>query len=184
MPPRISELTDSKREEIKEYLLTKCDLNNRHNKLKKEAISEAAIEFDCSQNTIGRIWGRVLESWNSGLSPADVRNRKRVIFHPKRIDRVELANKVKSVPFRRRQTIRSTAAAVGVSTTTIFNLMKEENGIQRKTTTLKPLLSDANKLERMRFCVSKVDPSTMKFKSMLNTVHIDEKWFYMTKDTR
>ena len=105
MPPRISELTDSKREEIKEYLLTKCDLNNRHNKLKKGAISEAALEFNCGRNTIGRIRGRVLDSWNSGISPADVRNRKRLIIHPKRIDRVELGNKVKSVPFRRRQTM-------------------------------------------------------------------------------
>ena len=108
-------MADSERDEIKEFLLANCDLNNNCNRLKRGAIGAAGAKFHCGRNTIGRIWSRVLESWNSGKHPADVRNRKRVIIHPKRIDRVELDKQVRNVPFRRRQTTRSTAAAVGVS---------------------------------------------------------------------
>ena len=50
MPPRKNDLTDSEREEIKEFLLCKCDLSNKHNRLKKRAISEAAIILFVIQN--------------------------------------------------------------------------------------------------------------------------------------
>ena len=50
MPPRKNDLTDSEREEIKEFLLCKCDLSNKHNRLKKGAISEAAIILFVIQN--------------------------------------------------------------------------------------------------------------------------------------
>ena len=69
-------MSDSERGEIKAFLLANGDLNNNCNRLKRGAISAAVAKFNCGHNTIGMIWSRVLESWNSGKRPADVRNRK------------------------------------------------------------------------------------------------------------
>ncbi|KAH7841708.1 hypothetical protein Vadar_033271 [Vaccinium darrowii] len=51
----------------------------------------------------------------------------------------------------------------------------------------KTFLSDEAKKARLRFCLSMLEPSSVGidplFKSMYNYVHIDEKWFYMTKES-
>ena len=76
MPPRKEKenFTDSEREAILEVLLTLTDMNNGKNKLKKGSISNVALKFQCTRQTISRIWSRALASWESGQSPADVRS--------------------------------------------------------------------------------------------------------------
>ncbi|VFR00938.1 unnamed protein product [Cuscuta campestris] len=53
---------------------------------------------------------------------------------------------------------------------------------------IKPYLSDANKISRLRFCLDQVDPYTMpmhpRFKTFENVLHIDEKWFFMSKTSQ
>ena len=54
---------------------------------------------------------------------------------------------------------------------------------------MKPALKDQNKKDRMKFCLSMLDEATTatarpKFKTMHNVVHIDEKWFNMTKKNK
>ncbi|KAF7133354.1 hypothetical protein RHSIM_Rhsim09G0038900 [Rhododendron simsii] len=52
---------------------------------------------------------------------------------------------------------------------------------------LKPDFSDQNKIARLHFCLSMLEPNSLQtqpmFKAMYNYVHIDEKWFYMTKES-
>jgi hypothetical protein len=48
-------------------------------------------------------------------------------------------------------------------------------------------MTEANKLKRLDFCISMLDKDSLTtphtfFKKIDNTVHIDEKWFYMTKE--
>jgi hypothetical protein len=63
--------------------------------------------------------------------------------------------------------------------------MQKRGCIKRHTSAIKPYLTEANKIERLKFCLSMLDSSTMPhdptYKTMHNIVHIDEKWFYMTK---
>lgn len=54
---------------------------------------------------------------------------------------------------------------------------------------MKPVLKEKNKMDRMKFSLSMLDETTIetarpKFKTMHNIVHIDEKWFDMTKKNR
>jgi hypothetical protein len=46
-------------------------------------------------------------------------------------------------------------------------------------------LKEANKEERLWWCLSMLDPRTLqtepKFIDMENIIHLDEKWFYATK---
>jgi hypothetical protein len=61
--------------------------------------------------------------------------------------------------------------------------------IKRKSSRLKPLLTDANKAERLRFCFGHFggqgnEEGDVVFDDMDNTVHLDEKWFNADKDRR
>ena len=54
---------------------------------------------------------------------------------------------------------------------------------------MKLALKDQNKKDRMKFCLSMLDEATTttprsKFNTMHNVVHIDEKWFNMTKKNK
>ena len=48
---------------------------------------------------------------------------------------------------------------------------------------LKPTLTEENKMSRMELALSYIDKNnTSKFENMEDLIHIDEKWFYVTKD--
>ena len=48
---------------------------------------------------------------------------------------------------------------------------------------LKPTLTEENKMSRMELVLSFIDESnTSKFENMEDLIHIDEKWFYLMKD--
>ena len=51
------------------------------------------------------------------------------------------------------------------------------------TFSLKPTLSDENKVSRMELALSFIDKNdTSKFEHMEDLIHIDEKWLYLMKD--
>jgi hypothetical protein len=61
--------------------------------------------------------------------------------------------------------------------------------LRRHTSTLKPLLTEENKVARVRYALDEVDGATLggdgvvaQFKNMYNHVDIDKKWFYQTTD--
>ncbi|XP_060211797.1 uncharacterized protein LOC132639362 [Lycium barbarum] len=60
--------------------------------------------------------------------------------------------------------------------------------ILRHSSAIKLHLSEENKKARQRFCISMIEGSSIPrdpiFKNMFNIVHIDEKWFYMTKKSQ
>ena len=60
-PRQPNNLTNSEREGIKNFLLQRFDDDNKHNKLKKGAVSEAAALYGVSRSCIGAttttLWG-------------------------------------------------------------------------------------------------------------------------------
>ena len=60
-------------------------------------------------------------------------------------------------------------------------MMDKDSGLRRHTSALKPNLTDENKMSRVLYALSKVDGET--YKSMEDEIHVDEKWFYLTRDT-
>jgi transposase-like protein len=90
---------------------------------------------------------------------------------------------VLSVPLHRRRTIRSLATALGVKKSTLHRWFKQ-GLLRRHSSTLKPLLRDENKKERLRWCLSMLDERTLPnepmFREMKNIIHMDEKWFNNT----
>ncbi|XP_045084519.1 uncharacterized protein [Aegilops tauschii subsp. strangulata] len=95
---------------------------------------------------------------------------------------------IPTIPLNKRSTIRSLAWQLGCSPTTLHRNFKL-NLIKRHTNYVKPALKEKNKKDRMEFCMSMLDETTIetsrpKWKTMHNVVLIDEKWFNMTKKNK
>lgn len=132
--------------------------------------------------TVQRIWKQAKATSNSGKVNVSHRRtgncgRKRITIEPAQVT---------AVPLCKWTTLRSMSVAMGVSLTTLFR-RKKEGLIRRHTKSIKPYLKEANLTSRLQFCISMLDKNSLphepKFVDMYNMVHIDEKWFYMTKKT-
>ena len=88
------------------------------------------------------------------------------------------------IPLHQWTTLESLACSLKMSKTTLFNLVKVE-AIRRHSNAIKPFLKKENKISRLQFCSSMLEKGSLPhdpiFMGMYNIIHIDEKWFYMTK---
>ena len=78
--------------------------------------------------------------------------------------------------------MRSLSYSSGIPSTSLFRLMKD-GMLQRHSSSLKPHLTNKNRKERVEYCRSFVNEQGV-FDPMMNCVHIDEKWFFMTRDAQ
>jgi hypothetical protein len=117
--------------------------------------------------------------------PVDVSSKKPKNCGPKRFP-IDLS-RVATIAFHKRSTIRKLAKALGVSKSSVHRWFKEGH-LRRHSNSLKPFMKDANKKERLRWCLSMLDPTTLpnepNFIEMDNIIHIDEKWFNATKKNK
>ncbi|XP_023760264.1 uncharacterized protein LOC111908693 [Lactuca sativa] len=154
-------------------------------RLKKGSASEVASLFSVSKRTVSRIWRQGKNQVDQGL-PVDLSLNMSMVVGRKRIQ-INL-NQVSEIPLRRRSNIRSLAKSLNVSKSTMHRWIKE--GVLRPhTNAIKPTLTHENKRARLEFCLSKITLSSLfsplpTFYDMFNVVHIDEKWFYMSKPSK
>jgi hypothetical protein len=93
---------------------------------------------------------------------------------------------IKNIDPNVRRSIRSLTGAIGIPKSTIAR-MKQQKQLRVHTMSLKPKLNDDHLLNRLYHCNSKIDKNTitgtvkLKYKTMYNEVHVDEKWFYLVK---
>ncbi|XP_026383686.1 uncharacterized protein LOC113279201 [Papaver somniferum] len=171
------EFKNDERLGIYQYLLT----HSNNGRVKRGSIPRVAGIFKMSVSTVSRIWNRSKENHNSNM-PADVSSRKPTRVGRKRveIDR----DRVLAVPLNRRTCIRTLAAEIEMSTTTLHRRIKEGK-VKPHTSAVRPALNDDGKIKRLNYCIDMLDTSTFNskpmFKDMFDYVHIDEKWFNMTK---
>ncbi|XP_057418948.1 uncharacterized protein LOC130713174 [Lotus japonicus] len=151
--------------------------NSFNGRLKKGVIDSVASTFSVSRTTILRIWRHSKESDLHDVSQRKPRNcgRKRI-----QID----YDRISEIPLRQRTTIRSLACALDTNPTSMFRLL-QAGVIRRHSNPMRPLLKEENKRSRLQFSLSMLEDSSIPhdpiFKSMNNIIHIDEKWFYMSK---
>ena len=139
-------------------------------------------EFGVTRQSISRIWNRGKQSLAVGDRLANILNRKQKTGHKKKIIDMD---RIKAVPLRQRGTLRALAAALGiVSSTTIHRRIKDKS-LRFHSNAVKPFLTDANKLEQLKFCMSMLTYDTLQhrdyeFNNMMWRIHLDEKWFQVT----
>ena len=166
-------MTDRQRQDIYEDLL---QISN-HGKLKRTHTTHVATKHNVHLRTVQRIWQRAQNCKAQGI-PVDVKSRIPKNCHRKKIQ-VDLS-RVADIPLNRRGTIRSLAHALGVHKTTLHRWFTE-GLLRRHSSALRPYLKEANKKDRLSWCLSMLDPSTLpnnpKLLDMENIIHTDEKWF-------
>lgn len=172
------EFTNEERNGILQFLLQKTLAG----KLQNGAIKSDAREFNCNRNTIGLIWKRAQQSYATGKRCANVDSRKKKNCGRKKKDFSENLERMRAVPFNKRSNFRSLSYAIGIPKTTLFRIFKRGE-FKRESNVVKPYLTDQNKKQRVEFCLSKIHPDG-KFLDLFDHIHIDEKWFYMTRVKR
>lgn len=170
-------LTNTERWAIYRALLEK----SCNGKLKKNVTKEVQQMFNLENlRTVQRIW-KIHKDTPAGVD-VDVSSKKIKNCGRKRIE-VDLS-RIQGVQLHQRTTLTSFSNALGVSYSKLYRLFKK-GVLRRHSNAIKPHLKEGNKLSRLEFCLSMLEESTtsddFKFKGMYNYVHIDEKWFYLTK---
>ncbi|ETW05385.1 hypothetical protein H310_04301 [Aphanomyces invadans] len=174
-----SNLSNDQRTALYQELLT-VSTNGTLSREKMETVCKA---FGVHSSTGWRIWKRGNDSKSTGAC-ADVKSRKHLSGRKKIYTTDEIEKRIKAAPVHRRQTHRSLAAATGLSKWTIWNFIRQK-WITPRTSWSKPKLKPEHKTQRMSFCSMHLsDVGQREFNDMFNVVHIDEKWFYLTKIRR
>ncbi|KAL1556343.1 hypothetical protein AAHA92_11986 [Salvia divinorum] len=172
-------LSSNMKNNIVQFLLK----NSHDGVLAKGAVNEAAGAFEVHRKTIYRIWKAATEMMMNG-EPAIMVGKVKGYTHADK--QVIDEEKVRNLSVLERSSYRKMAPKLGVSKTTLCRWVKEKQ-LRPHTNAVKPLLTDVNKLARLRWCLSQLQPTITQCKvsyhDMRNIVHIDEKWFYMTKSS-
>ncbi|KAF7833179.1 mariner transposase [Senna tora] len=153
---------------------------SRNGRLPKGVTLEVASLFSVCDSTIQRIWYR--RNHNNVI--VDVSHKKGNCGR-KRVQ-VDL-DEICDIPLNQRSTLHSLAYALKISKATTYRLLNS-GVIRRHSNAIKPLLKEGNMKSRIEFCLSMLEPCSIPhdpiFIGMYNIIHIDEKWFYMTKRSR
>ena len=170
------ELTDVQRNAILQALLQRSE--NRI--LKHGAVKDIAQQFDVGRNTVGRIWKRGIESLDKGNNAMDASSRKKSCGRKKKSYSLD---QYTTIPLNQRGTVRSAAAAAGIPKSTFHGIIKS-GAIRAHSNAVKPYLTPENMDSRVEFCKRHIDMDRAQFHDMMDVIHVDEKWFYMTQNSR
>ena len=166
-------------------MLTEAQQGGDVGKFPRGTITAVAADFHVCRKTITNIWTRAQDNYADPTvrqyqaSPRKKRNCGR----KKKWDPEAIMEAIKEIPLFRRRTIRDLAAALGIPKSTLFDLKNENDNpvIMPCTSALRPLLTDHHKLMRTLFCVTKVNPDDGLYEDHYQSVHVDEKWFFITE---
>jgi hypothetical protein len=173
------ELTPEQRRNVYEFMLERTVDGN----LRYGAMKAAASEFSISRKVVSNIWSQGRKSKGNGSIAADFTSRKigKVGRKRKPIGSAE----IQAIPLRLRCNIRSLAHALDIGVATLHCRIKE-GIVKPNTNAVKPFLTDANKKARLQYCLSMLDQGSVAlgaphFQDMYDHVHVDEKWFNISK---
>ena len=109
-------------------------------RLARGALTSAAKIFGTEISTISRIWNRANENRNDPSIETYSASPKRIgkCGRPRLYDRDEMNLEVAALPFHKRKSHTQLAAALGVSETTVFRLIREEQCIRPHSNAIKP----------------------------------------------
>ena len=143
-----------------------------------------ADEIGVARSTISRLWQQARGAREQSLIiTPEIASQNNSRAKSLKYSHAEFRQGLKEIPQHRRKAYRSTAKAMGVSLNTVQRMLLQKDDCRVHTSLLKPTLTEENKMSRMELALSFVDKNnTSKFENMEDLIHINEKWFYLTKD--
>lgn len=170
-------LTAHECDQIVQALITRLKGDELH----KGANAEVAALIGVHPNTVRRVWKHAEEEWHrTGVYRAIHRMHLKGRKRPNRSQQLDL---LRSVPVVRHSTFRAADDGCSLPTTTVLRELQRGH-LRSQNSVIHPLLAEDNKRGRLEFCKVHIDPDTMHFLGMYNTIHVDEKIFYITQPRR
>ncbi|XP_057521627.1 uncharacterized protein LOC130801764 [Amaranthus tricolor] len=175
-------LTTQQRERIMQKLLSAL---NKKGKPAQGTINALAIEFEVCRKTITRLWNDVKKQMTNNTTVINLNSKR---WGKEASNKIKFdEEKFKAIKYELKGTQHSVAKQMEVSQSTVCR-WKRNKVIRRHTNAIKPTLNENNKLHRLSFALSKCEYNeqndAFKFKPYTNVVHIDEKHFYLTRETQ
>ena len=147
-----------------------------------------ADKNNCDWRTVRLLWKRYNEQKEEGVATPHPTSRRKGNSGRKRIDLEELREGLRDIPLNdRTTTVRRLAAALDIPRSTLHENLKAL-GLRVDSNAIKPYLTDAGKLERVRWVLrwvgvsstsSAVATPAREIHHFEDFVHMDEKWFYL-----
>ncbi|XP_074277166.1 uncharacterized protein LOC141600811 [Silene latifolia] len=173
-------LNNNERSRITQLLLEQSN----EGKPKYGAMSAVAKQFGVCRKTITDIWNTTKKQHTSGQAinvKSKLKGRSMVTRHKFDNDKLE------SIDLSKRTTQQELSEGLGVSQSTVCRWVATDL-IDSHTNAVKPGLTENNKLARLMYCLSHLqyDKNTKRFvfKDQSNVIHMDEKWFFITKPSQ
>lgn len=176
------ELSSSERAELLAWLRGRIStkMGDKKKRLPRGVCAEAAQEFNVSVEQVTRLYSKYRKH---GEAAAIMKHRDQCGRKPADID----LDKLKSIDFHKRGTVRSAAKQLGIPKSTLQNHITYGT-FKILRSPVKPLLREDNKLQRIQYCLNKLIPNPVHgiatFVDDFNTIHVDEKWFFQTTVVR
>ncbi|KAK9750371.1 hypothetical protein RND81_02G191600 [Saponaria officinalis] len=170
-------LSDDERHRIVCLLFESC----KNQKPAHGKVQEVAATFNVSRRCISKIW-TAAQKQREQLLPINVRSK---IPGKTGKDRLPCPiEEIMALDVSKRSTLKRLGLAIGHAPSTCRRWVKQ-GVIKSHTNAIKPDLTQDQKHLRLHFTVDKLVFDRLlrclKFKDMSHVIHIDEKWFYMTK---
>ncbi|KAF0717758.1 Aste57867_2111 [Aphanomyces stellatus] len=177
------DLTSEEREAIlrEVFLISNGSVKKR---LPKGFGDYLAGKYNCHVTTIRKVIKRAKEQGiTEGNMMVSVANKKKGnVGRKPSYTPEEVKEALQKVPLAERLSLRSISAKTGISLGTLHRYLK--HGLFcAHLSAIRPVLTDSNKYSRLKFALSMVT-SNMQLDDMLDCVHLDEKWFYLTQERR
>ncbi|XP_026428649.1 uncharacterized protein LOC113324548 [Papaver somniferum] len=167
--------------DIKRRILEKLMQGSTDGRLHRGVITDTAARFEVGFRTVSRLWHDAKLA-NANGDVVDISSKMVNRVGRKRIE-LDL-DRIKLIPLRKRTIIRGITHELNLSTSTVHRLIKDGN-LRPHSNALRPGLTDENKIARVNFYLKMIDKgmtqSSSSFIDMLDRIHIDEKWFYITR---
>ncbi|XP_074290205.1 uncharacterized protein LOC141616937 [Silene latifolia] len=172
-------LTDDERHRVVCLLFESC----KNGKPEHGKVQEVAAKFNVTRKCIFNILKKAKNQRQAEV-PINVRSK---IAGKKGKERIPyLVDVIMALDVSKRTTLKRLGKAIGHAPSTCHRWVKE-GIIKTHTNAIKPALTQDNKHLRLHFVMGKLVFDRLlrciKFFDMGTIVHIDEKWFYMTKST-
>ena len=148
------------------------------------SLTIVADEIGVACSTISRLWVQVHRACEESLIiTPEIASQNNSCANTFKYSHVEFQQSLKEIPQRHCKTYRSTVKAMGVSLNTVQLMLLQRDVCRVHTSSLKPTLTDENKVSRMELALLFIDKNdTSKFEHMEDLIHVNKKWFYLTKD--
>ena len=169
---RTKNLTQFERNAIFYKLLQRV----KDGKVEYGAKKEIAQELGISWNAVNRVWTKA----KAGES-VDLSSGKKNSGRKRKVDTID--KKLADVPLNKWGIIQGVACQINMPKSSVHCYFKRGMG-KVHTSSVKPFLSPANMAACIDFCKSYVNLEANWFDDMFDWIHIDEKWFYLTKNCR